>query len=320
MPNLTLILTAPTKKDRKRIQLTNSSPNEWVWEDIDWGDKSVVYSSRGTAEQMQRQGRIEWKDDSGGKRLAKDADFKEEQHPRDNDGKFSSGGSSSAKSPKEKKEPKEKKAAKTKPADPQTYHDVKEGKYGKGWMITPSGGMVDVTDEFGGGTNDHVGIFMLPERFGDFNISDKEAAKAVSVMKKMKRYEMLSEKTGDSKYDDKIYDLLDDFTVATSNLMMAAMKKGAVRVRQHSELSDFVSIQGEGLTLDRFRKLVQSQKIPFGRHLKYEIEGLEGEDKHHIYSVEAKWSVLSDAKSWPEVKRRMTAKDRAFNAGPENKS
>ena len=150
--------------------------------------------------------------------------------------------------------------------------------------------------------------------------SKLKAQEAVSVMKKMKRYEMLSEKTGDSKYDDKIYDLLDDFTVATSNLMMAAMKKGAVRVRQHSELSDFVSIQGEGLTLDRFRKLVQSQKIPFGRHLKYEIEGLEGEDKHHIYSVEAKWSVLSDAKSWPEVKRRMTAKDRAFNAGPENKS
>lgn len=130
-------------------------------------------------------------------------------------------------------------------------------------------------------------------------------------MKKMKRYEVLSEKTGDSKWDDKIYDLMDDFIESVSTLMNTALRKGAVRVRQHSSISNYVSIQGEGLTLQRIRELVKEQKIPFGRHLKYEIEGLEGEGQHHVYSVEAKWSVLADAKSWPEVKRRMTAKDSA---------
>jgi len=53
-------LNKKDEKSRKRISLTHPSYNEWVWVDDDWGDKSIAYSSRGTAEQMRREGKIEW--------------------------------------------------------------------------------------------------------------------------------------------------------------------------------------------------------------------------------------------------------------------
>jgi hypothetical protein len=52
-----------TKRDRKRIELkqVGGKGTNYVWHDTDYGEESEVYGSKGTAEQMKRQGTIKWK-------------------------------------------------------------------------------------------------------------------------------------------------------------------------------------------------------------------------------------------------------------------
>lgn len=212
-----------------------------------------------------------------------------EKEPESGKGIGSSTETEIEKSAKKKLKEDGKPKTETKKSDPATVHDIPWGEQGRGWFIKADGGLVDVTSEFGGGTNDHVGIFMMPERGEEFGLSKK----TVEKLKKLAK---------DMSDDDADFDVFDEYCILSSEAMLTAMNNGAIRVRQHSSISNYVSIQGENITPEKVRTLIREQKIPFDRKFRYEIES--GND-----FVEVKWSILSDAKTWAEAKRRMTATD-----------
>jgi hypothetical protein len=57
------------------------------------------------------------------------------------------------------------------------FSDIKMGDMGRGAFIMPDNKLVDVTGDFGGGTNDHVGMFVTAEHPEEFGISKSLAAK-----------------------------------------------------------------------------------------------------------------------------------------------
>jgi hypothetical protein len=131
------------------------------------------------------------------------------------------------------------------------YADVKSSKYGKGYLI--SGGtenLYSISDEFGGGTNDHVGFMAMSETPEDFGLSKVEA-KAM-----LKAYE-----NGDE---------------AIVDYWKKAFISGLIRVR---EFGNEIAIETMGVnnaTLRRMQRLYDKGKLGLKPDSKITWEGMGG--------------------------------------------
>jgi hypothetical protein len=171
--------------------------------------------------------------------------------------------------------------------------EIKVGsEMGRGWFIAPDGDLIDVTSDFGGGTNDHVGMFIIS------GVGDKLKLPSNKIEKLKKMEDYINGPDFDFNNDE---DLLDKQMMLGSDMINLAMKKGTIRVREFE--GNYISIQGEGLSLNKIQALIEKNKIPSNKRAKYSIEGT---DDHYADYVQTNLSVLVSSDSWRELKKRTT--------------
>jgi SPP1 gp7 family putative phage head morphogenesis protein len=173
---------------------------------------------------------------------------------------------------------------------PQTADDIKMGPtMGRGWLINTNNSLIDVTSDFGGGTNDHVGIFIIEDYGEELGLSKED----VNRLKKMSK----EVEEGDLN-DDKTSELADEYAMLASDKLNELMGKGVIRVRDWEDIG--VSIQGEKMSLSRIQSLIEKNKIPSRKDAEYSIEGTN--DPKNDY-IDTKLSVLMGSRSWREVEK-----------------
>jgi hypothetical protein len=137
-----------------------------------------------------------------------------------------------------------------------SYNDVNMGRFGKGYFITGKDKLVDITGEFGGGTNDHPGFIAA--------VADREAFGLTKAGAKnfMKAY--IGASSGDiGRGWNKIFE------------------SGAIRVR---ELGDQLAIETNHVdtpTLKRLQRLYDAGKL--GLNIKQKITW-EGHADYETYT------------------------------------
>jgi len=123
------------------------------------------------------------------------------------------------------------------PATPvNSYSDVKESKFGKGYLLSGNNDLYDITGEFGGGTNDHPGYIAAssaPEKFG---LTDKQAN-----------------------------DMLAGYMIGNPNPIVdnwdRMFRSGMVRVREFGKESTIESEHVDDKTLRRLQRLYDDNKL-----------------------------------------------------------
>lgn len=56
---------------------------------------------------------------------------------------------------------------------PKTVDEIKGSRFGKGYFVAPDGDLIDISNEFGGGTNDHVGTLYMDKYAKKLGLPDK---------------------------------------------------------------------------------------------------------------------------------------------------
>lgn len=117
-----------------------------------------------------------------------------------------------------------------------SYSDVKESKFGKGYLLSGTNELYDITGEFGGGTNDHPGYIAAssaPEKFG---LTDKQAN-----------------------------DMLAGYMIGNPNPIVdnwdRMFRSGMVRVREFGKESTIESEHVDDKTLRRLQRLYDENKL-----------------------------------------------------------
>jgi 2'-5' RNA ligase len=123
-----------------------------------------------------------------------------------------------------------------------TYDEIKDGPFGKGYFILPNGKLADVTDDFiGSGDESHVGWLIASDNYKLFGLSESDADYLRTMFTK----------TSQSKRDWEKYD----------KVWEKIFTSGIVRVREwHNEISIEVN-ENNNNTLRKIQSLVDNDKI-----------------------------------------------------------
>lgn len=139
-----------------------------------------------------------------------------------------------------------------------SYSNIKGGEFGKGYIVTGKGNVYDVSNEFGGGTNDHVGFIAISENVGEFGLTDQQAEEMLTA-----------------------YENLD------SGPVMDAWDKvfgsGAIRVREFGKEVAIDTKSLDNKTLKRMQKLYDNDKLGFPSGAK--ITWSDASQNNYISSV-----------------------------------
>lgn len=157
------------------------------------------------------------------------------------------------------------------------FSELKVGEYGRGAFLMPDNSLVDVTADFGGGTNDHVGVFQMAEHPEEFGITKLQASKAVKEME-----EGSDDNSATRKMWDKVYN------------------KGLVRVRQHEGQVNVVGLDfnPDKNSPSKIASHIEEGRIP--RVDKYAIEA-DTRGKHPGFYGEASLKDLQTASTWEQL-------------------
>jgi len=121
--------------------------------------------------------------------------------------------------------------------------------FGEGWWILSSGEDIEVSDEFGGGSNDHVG-FLGIEKYGKRLGLDPEEIRA------MREFQTSGE-----------------YKPGVTKAQFRPFSNGHVRVRVFGDELAITSQAIDEHTLHMVREFVLSKKINFGRVLWETVDG-----------------------------------------------
>lgn len=193
-------------------------------------------------------------------------------------------------------------AVATGPKPLQHHSEIKEGPMGRGWFITKKGDLYDVTSDFGAGTNDHVGVFLLPVVGEKLGLSPKKVGKLAELRKR------LDEMAPDDKRWDK---LSDKYQWMASDLMNEVLSKGVIRVRA---FKSSISIEGENMPLKRVQQLMKAGKIPSDKKSKFYVDGTDDPNRRYMENLTS--SAIQGSMSWKmalENSKAATGLSRFFN-------
>lgn len=136
------------------------------------------------------------------------------------------------------------------------HSDIEMGKWGKGYFIREDGSLVDVTSDFGGGTNDHVGFFIALDNPDILGVDVDLADRAKQLLDSM---DVLSDWGGEEfrKLEDEYYDVM-------SEVWHDIDAAGNIRVRVWDLPSRgrSVAIDGPIDRVSELQNLVLDGKIP----------------------------------------------------------
>ena len=141
------------------------------------------------------------------------------------------------------------------------YDQIKEGKMGKGAFVMPDGELIDVTGDFGGGTNDHVGVFVMAEKPEKFGLTK-------ALVKKMNK-----------EFESGDYDAIDQ-------AWQKVYDKGIVRVRSfEGEVGKSASLdfRADKVSLAKVQSLVEKGTLPKVKD--YYIQSFSGNETFQLPSV-----------------------------------
>jgi hypothetical protein len=149
-----------------------------------------------------------------------------------------------------------------------TIDSVPHSKYGRGYFINSDDKLLSVSDEFGGGTNDHVGFIMASEHPELIGLTKDAVSKFNAASKKL-----FGESGEDynEEYEDKYNDEL--------MKMWGKIEKTNFRVREFDLEGGkrFVSIQAMGQKpsrqiLRRIQSWLDNKKLPYDANIQYDVE------------------------------------------------
>jgi len=174
---------------------------------------------------------------------------------------------------------------------PKTVDEIKSTQYGKGFFIAPDGDLIDISSEFGGGTNDHVGTIGMDKYAKKLGLPQEDISKMEKIVDKLN-------KMGDT-FSSKFEKLSDKQNEMATNMMLKAFEKGALRVRLFKGV---VAIEGHNIALSKIQNLLGDNKIPSDRKALYMIEGAAGRG---AWGVQTNLSNLLLSNRWNEITTNM---------------
>lgn len=130
---------------------------------------------------------------------------------------------------------------------------------GRGWFVMPDVSLIDVTSDFGEGSNDHVGIFVIADNASEFGVTRKEALSALDEVNES------GDPTTLMELWKKVYD------------------KGIIRVRQFGDVLAINSMNP--IPLAHLQQLMEKGKIPTTGVKTVDVEGLMGAPGGDVYRV-----------------------------------
>jgi uncharacterized protein len=169
---------------------------------------------------------------------------------------------------------------------PKTVDEIKGTEFGRGYFIAPDGDLIDISNEFGDATNDHVGSLGMDEYAKKLGLPDEDVKEMKEISKALKSTDFS---------DDNFDDIVDRHTFKSSEMMMDAFDKGALRVRF---FGNQVAIEGRDIPLSKVQDYIADKKLPSDKKATYFIDGASGVSRE----VEAKLSDLLLAKRWNALK------------------
>lgn len=144
----------------------------------------------------------------------------------------------------------------------QTYDQIKSSRHGKGYFIAPDGGLVDITSDFGGGTNDHVGFVVAMEHPEVLGL-DKAASN------KLKAASTKLYGPSGNDYNERYEAAYDK---AYEQLWNGIREAGLVRVRIFGDEVAIDGLRVNDRLPGKLQDLVFNDKLPGTRKTRYSIE------------------------------------------------
>ena len=166
---------------------------------------------------------------------------------------------------------------------------------GRGWFILPRGEIIDITREFGGGTNDHPGIFMMLENAKALGVPQE-------ILDKINRYNELNDSIVKGKQPDSVWDEADTlFTEVMDPLWRMFFNGGGIRVREFGTTKGrpYVAIEGN-ISLAQIQRLIGEERIPSIPNAEYNVDSL----KQRI-SFTTDLRTLLSANKWRDIDRSL---------------
>lgn len=176
---------------------------------------------------------------------------------------------------------------------PQTEADMKKGKFGKGYWITPIDDLIDLK-KYINTEEEHIDFIDKGKNLEELGISNAKVDDFKKLIGKIKKME---DKGNNS---EEYLGLIDKKQEAVMMMMNEVLNSGALRIRVSQRT---IAVESRRMKFNRIQKLLREKKLPWDKKKEYLFEDSIGLNKEIGKSyIRTNLSAFLGSNSWKEVK------------------